>query len=172
MIICMRKAITIFMTGLFLFGLTSPAFADSFGSEYPNCASLDGFVTNADDSTGDAKICLTESIDTSIIDTPKPGVYTLEEISEYCSQFDTRSDFENDCVDDYITIDESRERNFNFGIGFILLGVGLITWFIGFILLVFIDNERWNMSTSMLPLYLTVGGIGSALLSVIPLALL
>ena len=167
----MRKTVTVLMAGLFLFGLTSPVFADSFGSDYPNCASLDGFVTNADDSTGDAKICLMQFTTVDFpTNTPKPGAYTLEQISEYCSQFHTNMTFEKDCIDDYLTVDDY-ERLAPIAIfGIIMTFSGVIVFSIGVAIALLDDKYCLHVSDGIIYSFL-LGGLFIIILSIIPVSI-
>ena len=87
--------------------LTVPAFAESYTDKFPNCSALDGFVTNAGDSSGLAKECL-DRVVTSIssIEIQNDSQLTLSEITTYCSQFNSDKVLEEYCVDDYVTAEE------------------------------------------------------------------
>ena len=98
----------IFCVGLlFLDPFCQPASAEPYSEKFPDCTFLEGFVSNADDSTGAAKECL-NSIHAKNL---KSGALTLSEITEHCSQYNVDADLEKQCIDEYRTAEEQRRIN-------------------------------------------------------------
>ena len=133
----MYKPLTFVLFAVILSSLSVPAFAElsseTYFITYPNCASLEGFGTNANDSTNSAKACF----DNTIVPNPNNNKIsdsrmTLTEITMYCSQFNVDVTLEKNCINDYVTVDELKLDNILvfisiiiFGIGFFILGL----WF-------------------------------------------
>ena len=117
-----------------------PAHADRFQSEFLDCTIYDGFVTNVHDSTGPAKECLQMTIPSIPLDAgPPPKEYTNEQIAEYCMQYESNPDFEQKCIDDYLTSDKHN----------IMVGI-VIAFFIGFVVLLSGATIQNQIPTSLM----------------------
>ena len=127
----MAKTLAVLLTGILIASLTVPAFADSYTDKFPNCSALDGFVTNAGDSSGLAKDCL-DSTNIHIYEFSH-GDLSLSEITSYCEQFNSTPAFEQKCIDDYGTdsIVESQNNYLSIIVGLLIGGVIVMFFSLG-----------------------------------------
>ena len=122
-----HNSLTFVLFAVIISSLTVPAFADSYTDKFPNCATLDGFVSDVDDSTGLAKECLDMVHDSNI----KPGELTLAEITQYCKQYRADADLEKDCIINYKTVEDKKSTEQIILISMSLIGSGIIIAFVG-----------------------------------------